>query len=36
MKMLQELCGSDFWKVIGKGILRKQGNEMKKRIFDAG
>jgi hypothetical protein len=35
MKMLKELCGLDFWKVIGGGILGKQGNEMKRRIFDA-
>jgi hypothetical protein len=36
MKTLQELCGSDFWKVIGKRILGEQGDEMKMRIFDAG
>jgi hypothetical protein len=28
-------CGSNFWKVISKGILGKQGDEMKRRIFDA-
>jgi hypothetical protein len=36
MKTLQELCGSDFWKEIGRGILGKQRNHMKNRIFDAG
>jgi len=35
MKMLQELCGLDFWKVTSKGILGKQGDEMKRRIFEA-
>ncbi len=35
MKTLQELCGSNFLKVIGRGILGKQGDEMKRRIFDA-
>ncbi len=36
MKTLQELCGSDFWKVVDRGILGKQGDEMKRRIFDVG
>jgi hypothetical protein len=31
MKMLPEICGSDFWKEIGKGILGKQRNEMRRR-----
>jgi hypothetical protein len=35
MKTLQEFCGSNFWKVIGRRILRKQEDEMKRRIFDA-
>jgi hypothetical protein len=35
MKTLQELCGLDFWK-ISRGILGKQGDEMKRRIFDVG
>jgi hypothetical protein len=35
MKTLQELCGSNFLKVIGKGILGKQRDEMKRRIFNA-
>jgi hypothetical protein len=30
------LCGLDFWKEIDKGILGKQGDEMKRRIFDEG
>ncbi len=36
MKTLQELCESNFCKEIGKGILGKQGNEVMKRISDAG
>jgi hypothetical protein len=36
MKMFQEICESDFWKEIGKGILGKQRHEMKRRIFEAG
>jgi hypothetical protein len=35
MKMLQEICGSDFWKEIGKGILGMQRDEMRRRIFEA-
>jgi hypothetical protein len=25
-----------FWKVIDRGIMGKHGNEMKRKIFDAG
>jgi hypothetical protein len=35
MKTLQELYESDFWNVIGRRILGKQGDEMKRRIFYA-
>jgi hypothetical protein len=35
MKTFQELCGSNFWKVISRRILGKQGDEMKRRKFDA-
>jgi len=35
MKIVQELCGSDLCKEIGRGILGKQGNEVMRRIFDA-
>jgi hypothetical protein len=31
MKMLQEICGSDFWKEISKGTLGRQRDEMKRR-----
>jgi hypothetical protein len=31
MKTLQEICGSDFWKEIGKGILGRQRDEIKKK-----
>jgi hypothetical protein len=36
MKTLEKLCGSDFWKVIGKGILGKQGDEVIRKILDVG
>jgi hypothetical protein len=32
MKMPQEIYGLDFWKEIGKGILGRQRDEMRKRI----
>ncbi len=35
MKTLQKFSGLDFLKVIGIRILGKQGDEMKKKIFDA-
>jgi hypothetical protein len=35
MKTLQEFSGSKFLKVIGIRILGKQGDEMKRKIFDA-
>jgi hypothetical protein len=35
MKTLQELCGSNFYKEIGKGILGMLGNEVMRRIFNA-
>ncbi len=35
MKILQELCGLDFYKEIGRGILGKQGDEVMRRIFEA-
>jgi hypothetical protein len=34
-KTLHELCGSDFYKEIGRGILGKQGYEVMRSIFDA-
>jgi hypothetical protein len=33
MKTLQEICGLDFWKEIGKGILGRQRDEMKRKIL---
>jgi hypothetical protein len=33
MKTLQEICGSNFWKEIGKGILGKQRDEMRRKIL---
>jgi hypothetical protein len=33
MKTLQEICGSYFWKEIGKGILGRLRDEMRKRIL---
>jgi hypothetical protein len=30
MKMLQEICGSNFWKQIGKGTLGRQKDEMRR------
>ncbi len=35
MKIVQELCGSDWCKEISRGILGKQGDEVMRRIFDA-
>jgi len=35
MKTLDELCGSTFYKEIGRGILRKQGDEVMKSLFYA-
>jgi hypothetical protein len=35
MQTSQEICGLDFWKEIGKGILGRQRDEMKRRIFEA-
>jgi hypothetical protein len=34
IKMFQELCGSSFWKEIGREILGKQKDEMRRKIFD--
>jgi hypothetical protein len=31
MKMFQEICGLDFWEEIGKGILGRQRDEMRRR-----
>jgi hypothetical protein len=36
MKMFQEICGLDFWKEISKGILGRQRDEMRRRIFEEG
>jgi hypothetical protein len=36
MKTLHELCGSCFYKEIGKMILGKRRDAVMKRIFDAG
>jgi len=36
MKMFHELCGSYFYKEIGRGILEKQGDKMMRRIFYVG
>jgi hypothetical protein len=36
MKTFHELCGLGFYKKIGKMVLRKQGDEVMGRIFDAG
>jgi hypothetical protein len=36
MKMLQEICGSNFWKEIGEGILRKQRDEIRRRKESKG
>jgi len=32
MKMLQKICGSNFWKGISKGILGRQRDEMRRGI----
>ncbi len=29
--MFQEICGLDFWEEIGKGILGRQRDEMRRR-----
>jgi hypothetical protein len=31
--MFQEICGSDFWKEIRKGILGRLKDEMRKKIL---
>jgi hypothetical protein len=31
MKTLEDICGLDLWKKIGKGILGREGDEMKLR-----
>jgi hypothetical protein len=31
MKTFQKICGSNFWKEIGKGILGRQRDEMRKK-----
>jgi hypothetical protein len=36
MKTLHELYGSGFYKEIGKTISGKQGDEVMRKIFDAG
>jgi hypothetical protein len=36
MKTLQDIYGSNFWKEIDKGILGRQRNKMRRRIFKAG
>jgi hypothetical protein len=33
MKTLQEIYGSNFWKEIGKGILGRQKDEMRRKIL---
>jgi hypothetical protein len=36
MKILHELCGSGFCKMIGRMVSRKRGDEVMGKIFDAG